>query len=134
MNTENPGNGIVTLPSSHAVGETLDRLERLAAGRGLKIFARVRFDQDAAAVGLTQLATELLLLGSPKAGTPLMVAVPTVALDLPLKVLAWQDDQGRCWVSYNAPEYLQRRHKLPPALIANIAGLSALIEAALRAE
>jgi uncharacterized protein (DUF302 family) len=134
MNTENLGNGVVTLPSSHAVGETLNRLERSATSRGLKIFARVRFDQDAAAVGLTQLPTELLLLGSPKAGTPLMVAAPTVALDLPLKVLAWQDKQGRCWVTYNAPEYIQRRHEVPPALIANIAGLSTLVEAAARAD
>jgi uncharacterized protein (DUF302 family) len=132
MNTENLGNGIVTLSSSHAVSETLNRLERLATGRGLTIFARVRFDQDAAAAGLAQLPTELLLLGNPKAGTPLMVAVPTVALDLPLKVLAWQDQQGRCWVSYNAPEYIQRRHDLPVALITNIAGLGALIEAAVR--
>lgn len=134
MNTENPGNGIVTLSSSHAVGETLDRLERLATSRGMKIFARVRFDQDAAAAGLVQSPTELTLLGSPKAGTPLMVAAPTVALDLPLKVLAWQDSQGRRWVSYNAPQYLQRRHGVPPELIANIAGLATLVEAAARAD
>ena len=98
----------------------------------MKIFARINFSQDAAAVGLSLLPTELLLLGSPKAGTPLMVATSTIAIDLPLKVLAWQDNEGRCWVSYNSPDYLQRRHEIAPELIANIAGLGSLVEAAAR--
>ncbi|MGO9513012.1 MAG: DUF302 domain-containing protein [Steroidobacteraceae bacterium] len=132
MSTDMLGNGIKTLASFHTVGETLDRLQALATSRGMKIFARINFSRDAAAVGLEQLPTELLILGSPKGGTPLMVAVPTVALDLPLKALAWQDREGRCWISYNSPEYLQRRHDFAPALTANIAGLSTLVEAAAR--
>ena len=132
MNTENPGNGIVTLPSSHAVGETLDRLERLATGRGLKIFARVRFDQDAAAVGLTQLASELLLLGNPKAGTPLMQSVPAAGLDLPLKALVWEDAAGHTQIAYNDPQYIIRRHGLDAALAANLAAVVPLIERAAR--
>jgi uncharacterized protein (DUF302 family) len=132
MVTDTSENGIKTLASSHAVGETLSRLENQARSRGMKIFARINFSQDAAAVGLSQLPTELLLLGSPKAGTPLMLAVPTIAIDLPLKVLAWQDQEGRCWVSYNSPDYLQRRHGIAPELIANIAGLGSLVEAAAR--
>ncbi len=132
MVTVSSDNGIKTIPSSHAVGETLSRLENQAKARGMKIFARINFSQDAAAAGLSQLPTELLILGSPKAGTPLMVAAPTIAIDLPLKVLAWQDNEGRCWVSYNSPDYLQRRHEIAPELIANIAGLGNLVEAAAR--
>jgi uncharacterized protein (DUF302 family) len=132
MITDTSDNGIKTLASSHAVGETLTRLENLAKSRGMKIFARINFSQDAAGVGLSQPPTELLLVGSPKAGTPLMVAAPTAAIDLPLKVLAWQDKEGRCWVSYNSPDYLQRRHGFAPELLANIAGLSTLVEAAAR--
>ncbi len=132
MVSDTSNNGISTLASSHPVGETLSRLENQAKERGMKIFARINFSQDAAAVGLSQLPSELLLLGSPKAGTPLMVAVPTIAIDLPLKVLAWQDKEGRCWVSYNSPDYLQRRHGIAPELIANISGLAKLVEAAAR--
>jgi uncharacterized protein (DUF302 family) len=134
MSTESLGNGVTTLPSAHAAAQTLDRLERLATSRGMTVFGRIRFSEDAAAAGLAQLPTELLLLGNPRGGTPLMIAVPTAALDLPLKVLAWQDREGRSWVSYNSPEYLQRRHAFPAALIANIAGLSNLVEAAARAD
>ena len=76
---------------------------------------------------------QLLILGSPVGGTPLMVAAPSVALDLPLKVLAWQDDSNRCWVSFNAPEYLQERHGFPEALMANIAGLQKLVQSVVTA-
>lgn len=94
------------------------------------IFARINFSADARRVGLSLRPTELLLLGSPKAGTPLMAATPRLAIDLPLKVLAWQAADERVWVSYNAAEYLQRRHEFPPELLKNIAGLGALVEAA----
>jgi uncharacterized protein (DUF302 family) len=76
---------------------------------------------------------QLLILGSPLSGTPLMAAAPSVALDLPLKVLAWQDDSNRCWVSFNAPEYLQERHGFPEALMANIAGLQKLVQSVVTA-
>jgi uncharacterized protein (DUF302 family) len=99
--------------------------------RGLMVFARINFAKDAAAAGLSMRPTQLLILGSPAAGTPLMVAAPGTALDLPLKVLAWQDPEDRCWVAFNTPEYLQQRHGFPPALSANISGLEKLVQAAI---
>ena len=130
MNTHDEGKGIKVLAASGGVEETLDRLENLAKKRGMTVFARVNFAKDAAAAGLKMLPTQLLILGNPVGGTPLMVAVPGVALDLPLKVLAWADASDRCWVSFNTPEYLQQRHGFPAALIANIAGLEKLVQAA----
>jgi uncharacterized protein (DUF302 family) len=118
------------MAASSGVDETMDRLESLAKKRGLTVFARINFAKDAAAVGLTMQPTQLLILGSPAAGTPLMVAAAGTALDLPLKVLAWADAANRCWVSFNSPEYLQRRHGFPAALLANIAGLEKLVQAA----
>jgi len=122
--------GIKTLASGSGVDATLDRLEALAKNRGMTIFARINFSGDAAAVGLTLRPTQLLILGSPKGGTPIMADTPSAALDLPLKVLAWQDDSQQCWLSYNTPEYLQQRHGFTAAMIANIAGLAALVAAA----
>ena len=122
--------GIKVMAASSGVDETMDRLENLAKKRGLTVFARINFTKDAAAAGLSMQPTQLLILGSPAAGTPLMVAAPGTALDLPLKVLAWADAANRCWVSFNSPEYLQRRHGFPAALMANIAGLEKLVQAA----
>jgi uncharacterized protein (DUF302 family) len=124
-------NGIKVLAASSGVDATLDRLESLAKRRGLTVFARINFAKDAAAAGLSMPPTQLLILGSPAAGTPLMVAAPGTALDLPLKVLAWQDPANRCWVSFNTPEYLLHRHGFPAALTANIAGLEKLVLAAI---
>ena len=101
--------------------------------KGMTVFARINFSKDAAAVGLALRPTQLLILGSPASGTPLMAAAPSVALDLPLKVLAWQDDSNRCWVSFNAPEYLQQRHGFPEGLMANIAGLQKLVQSVVTA-
>jgi uncharacterized protein (DUF302 family) len=122
--------GLITLPAPRGVTATLDRVEALAKERGLMIFARINFSADARRVGLSLRPIELLILGSPKAGTPLMAATPSLAIDLPLKVLAWQGADDRVWVSYNAPEYLQRRHGLALELLKNIAGLGTLVEAA----
>jgi uncharacterized protein (DUF302 family) len=130
MNVHDAGNGIEVLAAVSGVDETLDRLENLARKRGMTVFARINFAKDAAAAGLKMPPTQLLILGSPVGGTPLMVAVPGTALDLPLKVLSWQDASDRCWVSFNTPEYLQQRHGFPAALIANIAGLEKLVQAA----
>jgi uncharacterized protein (DUF302 family) len=130
MSADEPDRGIKVMAASSGVDETMDRLESLAKKRGLTVFARINFAKDAAAVGLTMQPTQLLILGSPAAGTPLMVAAPGTALDLPLKVLAWADAANRCWVSFNSPEYLQRRHGFPAALLANIAGLEKLVQAA----
>jgi uncharacterized protein (DUF302 family) len=94
------------------------------------VFARIDFSGDAARSGLGMPASGLVLLGNPKSGTPLMVAAPTVAIDLPLKVLAWEDAEGRTSVAYNEAEYLQKRHRFPAELMKNIAALGALVAAA----
>src|SRR5215470_17260660 len=125
-------NGIENVASNHSVAETIDRLESLAKSKQLTVFARIDFSGDAAKAGLAMPPSQMLIFGNPKAGTPLMQAVPTVAIDLPLKALAWQDGEGRVWLSYNAPEYLQQRHGLPAALLPNIAGIKALVEQAAR--
>jgi uncharacterized protein (DUF302 family) len=126
------GTGLTHLPSPYSVADTLTRLESVIASKGLTIFARIDHSGEAAKVGLTMQATELLLFGSPKSGTPLMVSSPTLAIDLPLKVLVWQDVEGAVWLSYNSPEYLQQRHTIPDALIKNIAGIRSICEEAVR--
>jgi uncharacterized protein (DUF302 family) len=131
MKTNESDKGMKVLAVSGTVDETMDRLETMAKKRGLIVFALINFAKDAAAAGLKMPPSQLLILGSPVAGTPLMIAAPGTALDLPLKVLAWQDQANRRWVSFNAPEYLQQRHGFPAALIANIAGLEKLVQAAI---
>src|SRR5260370_6848940 len=111
--------GIVDLPSRYCVPETLDRLEAILKEKGLTIFGRVDHSGEAKKVGLEMRPTQLLIFGSPKAGTPLMVAAPRLAIDLPLKALAWQDAQGKVWLSYNSPEYLQQRHNIPADFLQN---------------
>jgi uncharacterized protein (DUF302 family) len=134
MSADETSNGIRILAATRGVDETLNRLEALAKSRGILVFARINFAKDAAAAGLTLQPTQLLILGSPLAGTPLMVAAPGTALDLPLKVLAWQDVANRCWVSFNTAEYLQQRHGFPAELVANIAGLEKLVSAAIASD
>jgi uncharacterized protein (DUF302 family) len=123
-------NGIVTVPSKHSVSESLQRLDALVKSRGLTVFAHIDFSADAAKAGLRMPATQLLIFGNPKSGTPLMMASPSIALDLPLKALASEDAQGKVWLSYNAPEYLKQRHGLRNELINNISGMGELIEKA----
>ncbi len=122
----NAQNGLIHLASRHSVEETMRRLEALLGERGITIFARVDHSGEAAKVGLNMRPTKLLIFGSPKGGTPLMQAAPTVAIDLPLKALFWQDEEGKVWLTYNDPAYLQRRHDFPTELLSNIAGVSAL--------
>ena len=122
--------GIATVPSKHSVAETIDRLTSIAKARGLLVFARIDFAADAANAGLKMPPTQLLVFGNPKAGTPLMLASPSSALDLPLKALAWEDAEGKVWVSYNKPEYIKERHRLPDDLVQNIAGVKGLVEKA----
>jgi uncharacterized protein (DUF302 family) len=126
MSAELTIQGLRILPTQHSVADILSRLESLARARGLTIFARIDFSGDAARSGLTLRPTGLVILGNPKTGTPLMVANPTVAIDLPLKVLAWEDADGRAWVAYNESGYLQTRHHFPLELEKNIAALGAL--------
>jgi uncharacterized protein (DUF302 family) len=130
MTTTDHDQGFATIPSAGSVSASLDRLELLAKSKGMVIFSRIDFSKDAEAVGMQLRRMQLLILGNPKGGTPLMQAVGSTALDLPLKVLAWEDDAGVCQMSFNRPEYLQQRHGFPVALLANIAGLTGLVEAA----
>jgi uncharacterized protein (DUF302 family) len=122
--------GITDLPSPYSVPDTLARLQSILEEHGVTVFALVDHSGEAAKIGLEMRPTQLLIFGSPKAGTPLMVAAPSAAIDLPLKALAWQDAQGKVWLSYNAPEYLQQRHSIPADLLKNIAGPAALMRKA----
>ena len=119
-------NGLIHLASKDSVEKTMQRLESLLSERGITIFARVDHSGDAAKVGLAMKPTKLLIFGSPKSGTPLMQAAPTVAIDLPLKALFWEDADGKVWLTYNDPQYLQQRHNFPAELLPNIAAVSAL--------
>ena len=125
-----PDNGLVHLRSPYSVPETLKRLESVLHAKNLAVFARVDHSGEAEKVGLKMRPTQLIIFGSPKAGTPLMVASPTLAIDLPLKALAWEDADGKVWLSYNSPDYLKRRHEIPDELVKNIAGAGALLEMA----
>jgi uncharacterized protein (DUF302 family) len=122
---------MIHLASPYSVPETLRRLESLLQARGLAIFARIDHSGEAEKTGLKMRPTQLLIFGSPKQGTPLMVASPTLAIDLPLKALAWEDASGKVWLSYNAPEYLKQRHNIPDELLKNISGVGALLQKAL---
>jgi uncharacterized protein (DUF302 family) len=125
-------NGIVNLSSPHTVLETLARLEAVVQSKGISILAMIDHSGDAAKVGLQMEPTKLLIFGNAKAGTPLMIASPSVALDLPLKALVWQDKDGKVWLSYNSPNYLKQRHDLPENLLPNIAGIEAICAQAVR--
>lgn len=122
--------GLRILPTRNSVAAILKRIQDLAHERGLTIFAQIDFSGDAERAGLTLPPTGMIIFGNPKAGTPLIAATPTVAIDLPLKILAWQDASGETWIGYNDPEYLETRHRFPPELLKNIAAVSALAGAA----
>jgi len=119
--------GIVDRPSNHSVDQTVARLESILQSKGIKVFAVIDHSGEAKNAGLEMRPTKLLIFGSPKAGTPLMLAAPSIALDLPLKILVWEDGDGKVWLSYNSPEYLQERHGLPKDLLQNIAVVETLV-------
>ena len=125
-------NGILQRPSNHSVDETVKRLKGILQAKGLTLFALVDHSGEAEKVGMKMLPTKLLIFGSPKGGTPVMMAAPSIAIDLPLKVLISEDSQGRVWVSYNSPEYLAKRHAVPDDLVKNIAGVEMLVQEALK--
>jgi len=122
------GKGLISKPSRYSVPETLDRLEALLASKQIKVFARVDHSGEAHSAGLSMPPTQVLIFGNPRAGTPIMLAEPTAAIDLPLKALAWQDKNNQVWVSFNSPEYLGERFQLGAELLKGIAGLEALID------
>jgi uncharacterized protein (DUF302 family) len=117
--------GIVDHQSHHSVDQTVDRLKSLLQSKGVTLFALIDHSGEAAKAGLTMRPTKLLIFGNPKAGTPLMIASPSIAIDLPLKLLVWEDEQGKTWISYNAPAFLQARHGVP----ADLAPVLAVVEA-----
>jgi uncharacterized protein (DUF302 family) len=122
----NTNNGILSKRSNHSVDETLEKLKRTLQAKGVTIFAVVDHSGEAEKAGMKMPLTKVVLFGNPKAGTPLMLAAPSVAIDLPLKILIAEDRDGKVWVSYNSPAYLQERHGFPPELLPNIAVVEAL--------
>jgi uncharacterized protein (DUF302 family) len=122
--------GIITLPSDHSVDETIAKLLSILTAKGIALFALIDHSGEAAKVGLKMRPTKLAIFGNPKAGTLLMLAAPSVAIDLPLKILVAEDDAGKVWISFNSPEYLREQHHFPAELLPNIAAVAALAEAA----
>jgi uncharacterized protein (DUF302 family) len=119
---------MVHLSSPYPVPETLRRLDSVLQSRGLTVFARIDHSGEAEKVGMKMHSTQLILFGSPKGGTPVMVASPTLAIDLPLKALVWEDAGGKVWVSYNTAEYLKHRHNITDELVKNVAVIGPLLQ------
>ena len=124
------GSTVVTRPSKYSVSETIGRNERAVTAKGMQIFARIDHGGEAKKVGLAMRPTELLIFGNPKGGTALMVAKPTAAIDLPMKALAWEDEDGNVWLTYNSPELLHERHGVPAELTSKLDPVGRLLEAA----
>jgi uncharacterized protein (DUF302 family) len=122
--------GIVSIPSHHSVDDTVERLKSILRTKEITLFALIDHSGEAAKVGMKMPPTKLLIFGNPKGGTPLMLAAPSIALDLPLKILVAEDPQGKVWLSYNSPEYLKERHGLPSDSLPNIAIESILADKA----
>src|SRR6266849_11181716 len=120
------GNGVVRIASQHSVAETVAKLEAMLQAKNVKLFAIVDHSSEAEKAGLKMPDTKLLIFGNPKAGTPLMLAAPSTALDLPLKILVAEDADGKVWISYNSPAYLQTRHGFPAELLTNVAVIEGL--------
>jgi len=120
------GKGLINIPSSHSVDETVTKLEGILQAKGITVFALVDHSGEAAKAGMKMRPTKLLIFGNPRAGTPVMLAAPSRAIDLPLKILVWEDDQGKVWITYNSPSYLQERHNLRSELLPNIAVIETL--------
>jgi len=121
------GRGIERVESGLGFDEAVEQFEKLLAARAMTVFAKIDFTSDAKKSGLVMPRTLLMVFGNPKGGTPVMVAAPSSALDLPLKVLFSEDGDGRVWLSYNTPEYLAGRHDIPAELVKNFAGIRGLV-------
>jgi uncharacterized protein (DUF302 family) len=124
------GKGLIDIPSNHSVDETVTKLEGILQAKGITLFALVDHSGEAAKAGMKMRPTKLLIFGNPRAGTPVMLAAPSSAIDLPLKILVREDDQGKVWITYNSPTYLQTRHNLPADLLQNIAVIEPLAKTA----
>jgi uncharacterized protein (DUF302 family) len=122
--SDNPG--IVTIASNHSVDRTVEKLQEILRQKGVQLFALVDHSGEAEKAGMQMRPTKLLIFGSPKAGTPLMLASPSIAIDLPLKILVAEDAKGKTQVSWNSPAWLQARHHFPQDLLQNIAVVEAL--------
>ena len=120
-------NGIISKPSNHSVDEIVEKLKAILQAKSVTLFALVDHSGEAAKAGLSMPPTKLFIFGNPKGGTPLMLASPSSAIDLPLKILVAEDASGKSWVSYNSSAYLQQRHNLPQELLQNIAVVEALV-------
>ena len=118
--------GLIDKLSQHSVDQTVEKLKNILQSKGVALFALIDHSGEAEKVGMKMRPTKLLIFGSPKSGTPLMLAAPSVAIDLPLKILIWEDAAGKVWVTYNSPEFLRERHGLPPNLMQNVSVIEAL--------
>ncbi len=124
--------GITTRPSAYSVAETVDRLEAVLRTRNITVFTKIDHAAEASKVGLTMPPTQLLIFGDPRGGTPLMLAAPMIAIDLPLKVLVWQDSAGKVSVSYNTADFLRQRYGLNDEQAKTLGAVEALVAAALK--
>ncbi len=122
--------GLINIPSNHSVDKTVEKLEAILQLKGIKLFALIDHSGEAIKAGMKMPPTKLLIFGNPKAGTPVMLAAPSSAIDLPLKILIWEDAQGKAWVTYNSPAYLQERHNIPVELLLNVSVIEALAKSA----
>ena len=128
--TAEKNDGIITIPSNHSVEETIEKLKAILQSKGITLFALIDHSGEAARAGMEMRPTKLLIFGNPKGGTPVMLAAPSSAIDLPLKILIWEDAQGKVWVTYNGPMYLQERHNIPTELLPNLSVIEALAKSA----
>jgi uncharacterized protein (DUF302 family) len=122
--------GLINVPSNHSVDETVEKLKAILQSKGITLFALIDHSGEAARVGMKMRPTKLLVFGNPKAGTPVMLAAPGSAIDLPLKILIWEDAQQKVWVTYNSPAYLQVRHNIPAELLPDVNVIEALAKSA----
>ena len=118
--------GLIDIPSNHAVDETVAKLKSILQSKGITLFALIDHSGEAAKVGMQMRPAKLLVFGNPKGGTPVMLVAPSSAIDLPLKILIWEDAQGKVWVTYNSPAYLQERHNIPAELLPNVSVIEAI--------
>jgi uncharacterized protein (DUF302 family) len=126
--TVSADSGIIDTPTTHSVDESVEKLKSILRDKGITLFALVDHSGEAEKAGMKMRPTKLLIFGNPKGGTPVMVAAPSIAIDLPLKVLVWEDAAGKTWLSYNSPDYLKKRHGVPDDLVKNIAVVGALVQ------